>query len=60
MAIFCHGTIIRYFVAKLKGISPKTMWKDLQINPASAIIYNSDTNGFEQRVGGKIMEKRLV
>jgi len=51
IAVFCHGNIIRYFIAKLNNKNPKTMW-DYDISPATAHIYNTKSKTFEKEIIG--------
>ena len=50
VAIFCHGNIIRFFMAKIKEKDPKTMWEDMKIKPATAIVYNLENKEFEKDI----------
>lgn len=45
IAIFAHGNLIRYFVAKTLEIDPILMWSKLVINTASITIIEHSTEG---------------
>lgn len=50
IVVFCHGNIIRFFLAKALNLKPANLWENIVINNASISVLEVSNKGYRIKV----------